>query len=96
MKNWEKYEKEIKEIGITRIAFDKRFNEIVDCNNLSCEFCKFSNTNDASCRMKNTEWLYEDFCEHKQTDWTKVKVDAKVKVDGEFKGILVIMINRIK
>lgn len=63
MKNWEKYEKEIKEIGFS-FAVLKHSNEIADCeidSLFSCEECLFYEDN-YSCEKERIKWLYSE-CE---------------------------------
>ena len=56
MKNWEKYEKEIKKIGIGNIAADKN-GKIGDCRKMSCKKCTgYKN----GCDNAFAEWLYQE------------------------------------
>lgn len=57
MKNLEKYEKEIKEMGLAMFAV-KESGEAVECSNISCAECKFGGCK--QCLMGITEWLYEE------------------------------------
>ena len=63
MKNWEKYEKEIREFGLT-FAVLKGSNEVVGCSIKSpfgCEECLFYEDN--SCGKGRSKWLYSDYKE---------------------------------
>lgn len=78
MKNWEKYEKEIRESGnIGCIAVVG--NSIRRCDNTICENCKFK---EDECDREFIDWLYSDyiekpkltkrermFCELAETGW---------------------------
>lgn len=70
MKNWEKYEKEIKRLGLFNIAVLEDTGEIVHCRvfqNIDknmCRRCKFDNTN---CNDGLTVWLYEEAEEEKRS-----------------------------
>lgn len=56
MKNWEKYEKEIKALGIGNLAVDKN-GKIGDCGEMECEKCiGYKN----GCDNAFTEWLYQE------------------------------------
>lgn len=56
MKNWEKYEKEIKEIGSTNLAVD-RAGKIKHCLGIECEDCIGY---DGECDKAITIWLYQE------------------------------------
>lgn len=63
MKNWKKYEKEIKEFGLA-FAVLKGSNEVVGCsikNPFGCEECLFYEDN--SCGKGKSKWLYSDYKE---------------------------------
>ncbi len=56
MKNWEKYEKEIKALGIGNLAVDKN-GKIGDCREMECEKCiGYKN----GCDNAFTKWLYQE------------------------------------
>lgn len=76
MKNWEKYEKEIKECGVENLALTKDKNKISTCK-IDCNSCQFSQQYNygVGCGTNRTNWLYEEV---PKTDWSKVEVDAKV------------------
>ena len=63
MKNWEKYEGEIKKIGLT-FAVLKSSGEVVDCTFgfPSCEECLFGESN-YSCEKDRAKWSYSDYKE---------------------------------
>lgn len=88
MTNKEYYKKWIFEIACQgdSIAFDNRANEIVECNSLSCDDCKF--TNQGGCKTAMSKWLNEEYVEP-PIDWIKVAVDTPIlvsnrKKDGEW------------
>ena len=65
MKNWEKYEKEIKELGLGLGGFTiTKSGEVDKCTNISCFKCKFCET-DETCRATVVKWLFEDYEEPK-------------------------------
>ena len=57
MKNWEKYEKEIKAIGIFNLKITKD-GRVVKCENESCSDCIFNDGPD--CIHEMSYWLYKD------------------------------------
>ena len=60
MKNWEKYEKEIKEIGATSLAVDKT-GKIKHCLGIECEDCIGNEDScEDSCDKAITKWLYQE------------------------------------
>ena len=62
MKKFEAYENKIKGLK-GEIALNKS-NELVSCNGLSCNDCKFSNRNSGNgkyCRQNMFEWLYKEY-----------------------------------
>lgn len=67
MKNWERYETKIKEIGLAHFAV-KESGEAVECANITCGECKFWAR--GKCWPEMTEWLYED-CEESKLKLTK-------------------------
>lgn len=81
MTNKEYYKERIFEIACQgdSIAFDNRTNEIVECNSLSCDDCKF--TRQGGCRAAMSKWLEEEYVEP-PVDWTKVAVDTPILVSN--------------
>ena len=63
MKNWEKYETEIKELGLGAFALDKS-GEIVDCAVIDCDNCRFYRS-EGKCGMVSAKWAYEEYEEPK-------------------------------
>lgn len=57
MKNWEKYEKEIKELN--SLAFSKNRNTFGYCENTVCDNCDFDETG-TDCIQKKINWLYKE------------------------------------
>ena len=57
MKNWEKYEEEIKAIGINNFSITKD-EEVVECGDHGCYDCKFNG--DSHCMDIMSHWLYEE------------------------------------
>ena len=76
MKNYEKYEDELKEYKGRNFCKDFVKPNILksdSCDGLAC----------GACYMLQTIWLLEDY-EEPKTDWSKVEVDTPVLVrDGE-------------
>lgn len=86
MKNWEKYEKDIKRLGINNIAVSKT-GEVIPCDSIGCVGCKFSddvikNITRHSCYKNMVDWLYEEYKEP-EMDWSKVPVDTPIYVRDE-------------
>lgn len=84
MKNWEKYEEEIKAFGINSFAMTKN-GEAVECSNkiLSCDSCAFGkNEILRSCYKKKIDWLYKEY-EEPKIDWSKIPVDTPIYVRNE-------------
>lgn len=82
MKNWEKYEKEIKELGIDNFAVTET-GEVKPCNDIGCHECIFSDTDDVSeysCSKVQINWLYEEYKEPPKVDWSKIPVDTPIYV----------------
>ena len=80
MKNYEKYEDEIKKCDGSNFCRDFVKPHILksrSCTNTSCDQCK----------MLQMLWLLEDY-EEPETDWSKVEVDTPILVryseDGEW------------
>lgn len=65
MKNFEKYEKKLKEIinDDENIAYDKRTNEMNSYSEVLYKQClfRYSPRNTISCTSKAFQWLYEDY-----------------------------------
>ena len=79
MKNWEKYEERLKEIGTCFAA--TKDGTVDECARTNCSVCTFYNL-DISCELSRIKWLYQDyieepkltkrermFCELMQTGW---------------------------
>lgn len=60
MKNWEKYEKEIKEVGLDAFAMLKKSGEIAECAAIGCSECRFCIPGE-KCGVVVARWLYEDY-----------------------------------
>ena len=80
MKNYEKYEDEIKKCDGSNFCRD-----FVKPHILKSRSC--TNTNCDQCKMLQMLWLLEDY-EEPETDWSKVAVDTPILVrqtkDGEW------------
>ena len=63
MKNWEKYETEITELGLEAFALNKS-GEIVDCAVIDCDNCRFYRS-EGKCGIVSAKWLYEEYKEPK-------------------------------
>lgn len=59
MKNWEKYEKQIKGNGLTHIAVTKN-GKMKMCNK-ECDDCIFNNNENTHCSDSFLDWLYEEY-----------------------------------
>lgn len=57
MKNFEKYEEEVKKHDYN-FAFDFKNKKIVNCMNINCSECMFCNECSAESKIK---WLYEEY-----------------------------------
>ena len=79
MKNWEKYEEEIKAIGIDDFAIteDGKVNECLSMNCSECEFQRLRR----KCNESRVIWLYKEY-EEPEVDWSKVPVDTPIYVKG--------------
>lgn len=79
MKNWEKYEEEIKAIGIDDFAIteDGKVNECLLMNCSECEFQRLKR----KCNENRVIWLYKEY-EEPEVDWSKVPVDTPIYVKG--------------
>ena len=58
MKNWEKYEKQIKENGLAHIAVTKN-GKMKMCNK-ECDDCIFNDNENTHCSDSFLDWLYEE------------------------------------
>ena len=54
MKRWEKYERQVKELGLEEFAMDKKTLEIAGCSDINCNDCEFQ----GNCIKHKVEWLY--------------------------------------
>ena len=63
MKNWEKYEKEIKRIGVVSVAVSLNTRKPVKCTELSCDKCLLRNRGSECGHLALTDWLYSDYKE---------------------------------
>ena len=83
MKNWEKYDKEVKEIGLDKFAMDKRTDMVCMCGTISCEDCRFHSPALEACGISAAKWLYSDYEELKPklTKEEKAIVDAFIYTD---------------
>lgn len=77
MRNWEKYEEEIKAIGIDDFAIteDGKVNECLLMNCSECEFQRLRR----KCNEVRVIWLYKEY-EEPEVDWSKVPVDTPIYV----------------
>lgn len=80
MKNWERYEKEIKALGINSFAITKD-GEVNRCLVVNCNDCRFQ-VKKRKCNEEMINWLYKE-CEKPKVDWSKVPVDTPIYVRGE-------------
>ena len=60
MKNWEKYEEELRKIGVNLFALID--GEPRKCSGSYCRDCEFHKQNpiNGSCSHERTKWLYQD------------------------------------
>ena len=63
MKNWERYETEITELGLGAFALNKS-GEIVDCAVIDCDNCRFYRS-EGKCGIVSAKWAYEEYKEPK-------------------------------
>ena len=76
MKNYEKYENELREYDGSNFCDDfiipYVFNSETHCRDMNC----------AACRMLQTAWLFKEYEEPKEpeVDWDKVAVDTPILV----------------
>lgn len=82
MKNWEKFEDEIKKVGLD-FGITVNGNRFFECANFGygCNECMFGKASrwdkSLSCAEAKNHWLYN---EDPKVDWKNVKVDSKVIV----------------
>ena len=65
MKNWEKYESELKEIGTT-FGVSRHSGILYECEvDIACYSCIFANEHSGkrACSIRRMEWLYSDYKE---------------------------------
>lgn len=60
MKNWEFYEKELKEHNL---SFAMKDNQICWCSEVRCNECMFYMNHPRDCNKAKTEWLYQEYKE---------------------------------
>lgn len=75
MKNFEKFEKEIREIGL------KDFGLVhgcpIRCSDIAaCSDCDFEGYD--GCEKTSLDWLYAEYESPVGIDWTKVPIDARI------------------
>lgn len=80
MKNWEKYEEEIKAIGIDDFAITED-GEVNECLSMNCSECEFQRLK-RKCNESRVIWLYKEY-EEPEIDWSKVPVDTPIYVKRE-------------
>lgn len=80
MKNWEKYEEEIKAIGIDDFAITED-GEVNECLSMNCSECEFQRLR-RKCNESRINWLYKEY-EEPKVDWSKVPVDTPIYVRDE-------------
>ena len=74
MKNWEKYEEELREIGVT--DFSVVNGEVKSCALTNCGECLFNST---TCEDEITDWLYNDVDKIVVGDFVKyIGVDTRI------------------
>lgn len=80
MKNWEKYEEEVKEMNY---EFGVIGNEIKRCDATTCKDCTFRH--DIKCNPERVKWLYEDYEGPKpkltKKEWVIVETFSSVDSD---------------
>lgn len=59
MKNFEKYRKDIEEMGYM-FGYNIKTSKIIKCDLMNCCDCKFCTLNDRSCKQNQVEWLYKE------------------------------------
>ena len=79
MKNWEKYEEEIKALGIDDFAITED-GEVNECLSMNCSECEFQRLR-RKCNEARVIWLYKEY-EEPEVDWSKVSVDTPIYVRG--------------
>lgn len=80
MLNIEYYKDKLKELGIInldKLALVQGQPHI--CDGMMCDECFFDNHN-FSCYDDALNWLFSEYKEEKEVDWSKVKVDTPILV----------------
>ena len=87
MLNIEYYKDKLKELGIINIgslALVQGQPSICKCG-IMCDECLFDNHN-FSCYDDALNWLFSEYKEEKEVDWSKVKVDTPILVKDTEEG----------
>ena len=87
MLNIEYYKDELKELGIINLgslALVQGQPSICKCG-IMCDECLFDNHN-FSCYDDALNWLFSEYKEEKEVDWSKVKVDTPILVKDTEEG----------
>lgn len=82
MKNWEKYEEELKSVGTTSFGITHYGKKVLNCDDMHCSGCIFNKDNlwgdSRLCGYDKMRWLFKDYEEPqpKLTKKEKAFVDA--------------------
>ena len=82
MKNWEKYEEELKSVGTTSFGITDYDKKVLNCGDMHCSGCIFNKDNllgdPRLCGYDKMRWLFKDYEEPqpKLTKKEKAFVDA--------------------
>lgn len=82
MKNWEKYEEELKSVGTTSFGITHYDKKVLNCDDMHCSGCIFNKDNlwgdSHLCGYDKMRWLFKDYEEPqpKLTKKEKAFVDA--------------------
>lgn len=82
MKNWEKYEEELKSVGTTSFGITHYDKKVLNCGDMHCSGCIFNKDNlwgdSRLCGYDKMRWLFKDYEEPqpKLTKKEKAFVDA--------------------
>lgn len=82
MKNWEKYEEELKSVGTTSFGITHYDKKVLNCDDMHCSGCIFNKDNlwgdSRLCGYDKMRWLFKDYEEPqpKLTKKEKAFVDA--------------------
>lgn len=82
MKNWEKYEEELKSVGTTSFGITDYDKKVLNCDDMYCSGCIFNKDNlwgdSRLCGYDKMRWLFKDYEEPqpKLTKKEKAFVDA--------------------